>query len=155
MAAAGSPLKMVDAVILLPYFLAVAVIAPLFDSQSCLPPHLYPQSFVNLTSWYVREYGDYFMAEKPPFFVGAVWLEILFQWPLALANIFGIIAAKSWYRTTCLMYGVSTCSGMRLKKPFEFSVELALVGASYSHPFACINRKNAKWVATDDKSITP
>eukprot|EP00262_Sarcandra_glabra_P011817 TRINITY_DN2912_c0_g1_i1.p1 TRINITY_DN2912_c0_g1~~TRINITY_DN2912_c0_g1_i1.p1 ORF type:complete len:172 (-),score=3.12 TRINITY_DN2912_c0_g1_i1:328-843(-) len=98
--------------ILLANFLSIAVGAPLVDAQICLPRRLFPQFLVDMKSWYGNEYGDYLVTEKPHFFVGVVWLQLLVQWPLAIANVYGIIRNKSWYRSTCLIYGVSTCSGM-------------------------------------------
>ncbi|XP_058072592.1 uncharacterized protein LOC131221362 [Magnolia sinica] len=104
-------LQIADAILLL-FFLVISIAAPLIDAQTCLPTRFFPQFLVDLKSWHANEYGDFLMLEKPGFFVGLVWLEIVFQWPLALANIVGIIGRKSWYRTTCLIYGVSTSSGM-------------------------------------------
>ncbi|XP_068639075.1 uncharacterized protein [Aristolochia californica] len=103
--------RVVDTILLF-FFLVIAVAAPLIDGQTCLPSHLFPKLLVDLKSWYGHEYGDYLTMEKPYFFVGIVWLELLFQWPLAIANIYGIVTGRQWYQTTCLMYGISTCSGM-------------------------------------------
>lgn len=106
----GAFLKLVDAVLFL-FFVVIAVAAPLIDAQMCLPAGLLPDLLVDLNNWYTREYGDYLVAEKPHFFVGIVWLELLFQWPLALLNLYGILGGKPWFNTTCLIYGVScfTC----------------------------------------------
>ncbi|XP_077243550.1 uncharacterized protein LOC143884062 [Tasmannia lanceolata] len=103
--------KITDSILLV-FFLLIAICAPLFDSQACLPARIFPGFLVDMKSWYGNEFGDFLMVEKPDFFVGIVWLELLFQWPLSIANIYGIVARKSWYQKTCLMYGVSTCSGM-------------------------------------------
>ncbi|XP_043692324.1 sigma intracellular receptor 2-like [Telopea speciosissima] len=103
--------KLVDAILLL-FFLVVAVVAPLMDSQTCLPVQLFPDFLVDLKSWYAREYGDYLIVEKPDFFVGLVWLELLLQWPLCIANLYAILTRKSWLSTTCLIYGVSTSTSM-------------------------------------------
>ncbi|XP_050382870.1 uncharacterized protein LOC126799667 [Argentina anserina] len=107
----GALLKLVDAVLFL-FFIVIAVAAPLIDAQTCLPQSLFPSFIVELKSWYAREYGDYLVTQKPHFFVGIVWLELLFQWPLALANLYGILASKSWFNTTCLIYGVSVMTSM-------------------------------------------
>ncbi|XP_042504743.1 uncharacterized protein LOC122081626 [Macadamia integrifolia] len=103
--------KLVDAILLL-FFLVIAVVAPLMDSQTCLPLHLFPDFLVDFKSWYAGEYGDYLIGEKPRFFVGLVWLELLLQWPLSIANLYAILARKSWFSTTCLIYGVSTSTSM-------------------------------------------
>ncbi|KAJ4980593.1 hypothetical protein NE237_031430 [Protea cynaroides] len=103
--------KLVD-VILFFFFLVIAVAAPLIDSQTCLPMHLFPEFLVDLKSWYARQYEDYLLVEKPDFFVGIIWLELFFQWPLSVANLYAILAKKSWFSTTCLIYGVSTSTSM-------------------------------------------
>ncbi|XP_052177267.1 uncharacterized protein LOC127791432 [Diospyros lotus] len=107
----GAFSKLIDAMLFL-FFTVVAVVAPLIDAQTCLPADLFPDVLVQLKVWYIRDYGDYLVAEKPNFFVGLVWLELLFQWPLALANLYAILASKSWFPTTCLIYGVSTFTSM-------------------------------------------
>ncbi|KAK6919374.1 hypothetical protein RJ641_015278 [Dillenia turbinata] len=103
--------KLLDAILVI-FFLVIAVGAPLIDSQTCFPSHIFPGYLVDLHAWYCREYGDYLLVEKPDFFVGLVWLELLFQWPLSLINIFGILGGKSWVGTTCLIYGVSVMTSM-------------------------------------------
>lgn len=107
----GAFLKLID-VILFIVFLVIAIAVPLLDAQTCLPSNIFPDILVNLKTWYTHEYGDYLVSEKPHFFVGLIWLELLFAWPLALASLYGIVAGKSWLRTTCLLYGVSTLTSM-------------------------------------------
>lgn len=103
----GALLKLVDATLVV-FFIVIAVAAPLLDSQIILPQCLFPDWLVELQSWlYVRILGHYLVTEKHHFFVGLAWLQLLLQWPLALANLYGILAAKSWFNTTCLIYGVS------------------------------------------------
>ncbi|GFP79541.1 transmembrane protein 97 [Phtheirospermum japonicum] len=103
--------KLVDAVLFI-FFLVIAIFAPLLDAQTCLPNHLFPPFLLELKSWYAQEYGDYLFSEKPHFFVGLVWVELIFQWPLAVASIYAIAAGKSWLSTTCLLYGASTLTTM-------------------------------------------
>ncbi|XP_062106138.1 uncharacterized protein LOC133817590 [Humulus lupulus] len=107
----GVLVKAIDAILFL-FFVIIAVAAPLIDAQTCLPASLIPDLLVELTSWYSREFGDYLVAERPHFFAGLLWLEFLFQWPLALINLYGILGAKSWFNTTCLMYGVSASTAL-------------------------------------------
>ncbi|KAJ7981303.1 transmembrane protein 97-like [Quillaja saponaria] len=107
----GFAVKLADASVFL-LSLVIALSVPIIDGQTCLPLSLYPESFVDLKNWYSREYGDYLFSEKPDFFVGLVWLEILFQWPLALSNIYGILAGKPWIKTTSLIFGVSVTTSM-------------------------------------------
>ncbi|KAM7498280.1 hypothetical protein LguiA_022694 [Lonicera macranthoides] len=107
----GAVMKLIDIVLFL-FFLLIAVVAPLIDAQTCLPLDLFPPLLIDLKSKYASDYGDYLISDKPHFFVGIVWLEILFQWPLAVASLYGIAAGKSWVRTTSLVYGVSTFTAM-------------------------------------------
>ncbi|KAL9297581.1 hypothetical protein ACSQ67_023477 [Phaseolus vulgaris] len=98
----GVVLKLVDAILFL-FFLLIAVVAPLIDAQTCLPLSYFPEFLVQLKEHYTQDYGDYLLAEKPHFFVGLVWLELLFQWPLALLNLYAILTSKPWFNTTCLI----------------------------------------------------
>lgn len=107
----GALLKLIDVILFL-FFIVIALAAPLFDAQTCLPETLFPDFLVELKSWYASEFGDYLVAEKPHFFVGLVWFELIFQWPLALFNFYGILGAKSWLSTTCLIYGASVLTSM-------------------------------------------
>ncbi|KAM0008892.1 putative sigma intracellular receptor 2, EXPERA domain-containing protein [Helianthus debilis subsp. tardiflorus] len=107
----GALMKLVDAILFV-FFLIIVIAAPLLDAQSCLPSNIFPDFLVRLNTWYAHEYGDYLVSEKPHFFVGLVWLELVFAWPLSVASLYGIVAGKSWLPTTCLMYGVSTLTAM-------------------------------------------
>ncbi|XP_050204711.1 uncharacterized protein LOC126654777 [Mercurialis annua] len=107
----GAITKLIDSILFI-FFLVIAVGAPLLDSQTCLPTNLYPQFLLNLKKWYTDSCGDYLIAEKPHFFVGLVWIELLFQWPLALLSLYAILASKPWIRTTCLIYGASVFTSM-------------------------------------------
>ncbi|KAL3363906.1 hypothetical protein AABB24_012906 [Solanum stoloniferum] len=107
----GAFVKLLD-LLLFVYFLLIAIVAPLFDGQVALPKHIFPPVLVDLKSWYTQQYGDYLVSEKPHFFVGLIWLEILFAWPLSVLSLYAIAAGKSWIKTTSLMYGVSTLTAM-------------------------------------------
>ncbi|MCL7033370.1 hypothetical protein MKW94_002998, partial [Papaver nudicaule] len=94
------------------YFLFITIVAPLFDGQTILPIEFFPKLLIDLKSNYAQENNDYLISEKPHFFVGLVWVELLLQWPLCVANLYGILNKKSWVKKTCLIYGVSTATGM-------------------------------------------
>ncbi|CAL5336447.1 unnamed protein product [Camellia sinensis] len=86
---------------------------PAFDAQVFFPSKFFPNFLVDLNLWFTSEYGDYLLIEKPSFFVGLIWLELLFQWPLAIANLYAIlVGGKLWFDSTCLVYGVSALTGM-------------------------------------------
>ncbi|XP_076935557.1 uncharacterized protein LOC143602269 isoform X2 [Bidens hawaiensis] len=107
----GSVMTLVDAILFI-FFLIIALGAPLLDAQTSLPSNMFPDILVRLNNLYTHEYGDYLVLEKPRFFVGLSWLELLFAWPLSITSLYGIVAGKSWLPTTCLMYGVSTLTSM-------------------------------------------
>lgn len=107
----GCCVKLIDAILFL-YFLVIAVVTPLIHGQTCLPQTYFPDMIVNLKKWYIDEYEDYLMAEKPHFYVGLGWLEILFQWPIALYNVYAILACKPCFNNACLIYGVSVSASM-------------------------------------------
>ncbi|KAJ3670423.1 hypothetical protein LUZ60_010747 [Juncus effusus] len=94
------------------FSLILSIVAPLFDAQSCLPSSLYPTPLTELNRWYSDQFGDYLTTEKPLFFVGLVWIELLLLWPLSVANVYGILKGKSWVKTTSLMAGVSAATSM-------------------------------------------
>ncbi|KAI4384972.1 hypothetical protein MLD38_003052 [Melastoma candidum] len=90
----------------------MVVVIPLFDAQSCIPRSFYPDVLADLHASYSHDYGDFLVAEPPLFFVGLVWFEVAFHWPLCLANLAGVLGSKSWFPTTCLVYGVSVVTSM-------------------------------------------
>ncbi|XP_020256595.1 transmembrane protein 97 [Asparagus officinalis] len=102
---------LVDAIILV-FSAVLAIATPLIDSQTIVPSHLYPSALIELKQWYRDQYGDYLMQEEPHFFVGLVWVEILFLWPLCLLNIYGILRRKNWVKTTLIMAGVCSATSM-------------------------------------------
>ncbi|KAF6175764.1 hypothetical protein GIB67_035891 [Kingdonia uniflora] len=107
--------------ILFIFFLFIAIVAPLFDAQTCLPSNFFPDFLVDLKTTYARDNGDYLIAEKPNFFIGLIWLELLVQWPLSIANVYGILRKKSWLQTTCLIYGVCTVTAMSADRALQGS----------------------------------
>ncbi|PHT43219.1 hypothetical protein CQW23_17244 [Capsicum baccatum] len=107
----GAFVKLLDLLLFI-YFFFIAIVALLFDGQTALPSHMFPPVLVDLKDWYTQEYGDYLVSEKPHFFVGLVWLELLLAWPLSVLSLYAIAAGKSWINTTCLLYGVSILTSL-------------------------------------------
>ncbi|KAL1191455.1 hypothetical protein V5N11_034050 [Cardamine amara subsp. amara] len=103
--------KLID-VALFVFFALMAVVAPLIDGQTSLPGGIYPAFLTDLKSNYIADFGDYLLMEKPHFLVGLVWHELVFLWPLSIANVYAILAGKSWFGTTCLLYGASVVTSM-------------------------------------------
>lgn len=103
--------KLIDVILFL-YFALMAVIAPLIDGQTSLPKGIFPAFLTDLKSSYIADFGDYLLLEKPHFLVGLVWHELVFLWPLSIANVYAILAGKSWFGTTCLLYGASLVTSM-------------------------------------------
>ncbi|XP_022735407.1 uncharacterized protein LOC111288689 [Durio zibethinus] len=103
--------KVVDTVLLV-VFVVMLLAGPLIDAQLVLPVTTFPDVLIRLKQSYAEEYQDYLRLEKPHFFVALVWLELVFQWPLVLLNIYGILASKPWLNTTCLIYGASVITAM-------------------------------------------
>ncbi|OMO72326.1 Transmembrane protein 6/97 [Corchorus olitorius] len=102
----GALCKLVDAIVLL-MFVLILVLGPLIDSQAILPETIFPEILVRLRNWFAVEFQDFLMLEKPPSYVALVWLALLFQWPLALLNVYGLLTSKPWFNTTCLIFGAS------------------------------------------------
>ncbi|XBI25243.1 sigma intracellular receptor 2-like isoform X2 [Triticum dicoccoides] len=88
------------------FSLIMAVAAPLFDSQIVLPRGLHPAPLVDIHRWFTVAFGHYLVADPPPFFLGLVWLDLAFLWPVCVANLYGILARRRWSAATSLMAGV-------------------------------------------------
>ncbi|KAF5755835.1 putative sigma intracellular receptor 2, EXPERA domain-containing protein [Helianthus annuus] len=98
-------MKLIDTILFI-YFLIISFAIPLLDAQVCLPSSIFPDILVRFKNWFANILGNYLISEKPHFYVGIAWLELLFAWPISIASIYGIVDGKSWVPTTCLMYGV-------------------------------------------------
>ncbi|CAL5336437.1 unnamed protein product [Camellia sinensis] len=85
----GVLIKLIDAVLLF-FFLVVILAALAFDAQVFFPSKFFPNFLVDLNLLFTSEYDDYLLIEKPCFFVELMWLQLLFQWPLAIANLYAI-----------------------------------------------------------------
>ncbi|KAJ4745463.1 hypothetical protein LUZ62_079868 [Rhynchospora pubera] len=89
----GAITLLLDTIVFI-FSLVIAITTPLLDSQSCLPSHSLTSSL--RLSWIRRNgtpisTGDYLVTEKPRFFVGLIWVEVFFLWPLCVANLYGIV----------------------------------------------------------------
>jgi len=93
------------------FFALMAINVPLLNGQ-ILFPGIYPKLLTDLKDWYSSEFNDYLFIEKPLFFVGLVWHEIIFLLPLSIVNIYAILTSKSWFGTTSLLYGASFLTSM-------------------------------------------
>lgn len=89
----GALPKLIDAA-LLRFFLIISTTPPLIDAQVLLPSNLQPKFLVGL-NWYVKEFDDYFIVERPHSFFGLIWVELLCQCSLSLLCFYGIAASKS------------------------------------------------------------
>ena len=76
--------KVMDRVVLV--FLTVFALAAPLDAGLLLQNYL----LMDLKYMYSNKYGGYLAEQKPGFFVGLLWLEVSFQWPLAVVNLYGI-----------------------------------------------------------------
>ncbi|XP_047337150.1 sigma intracellular receptor 2-like [Impatiens glandulifera] len=101
----GCGKKVVDALLFF-FFLTFVLTTPILDADYILPKELIPKFVVDVKNFYINLVGDYLVVEKPHFFVGLTWFDILIVWPLSILNIYAILAGKSWFSTTSLIQGV-------------------------------------------------
>lgn len=101
----GALITLLDTILFI-YFLGISIVVPTLDAQIVLPSNIFPDVLVHLNMWYINEFGNYLVSEKPHFFVGITWQELVFAWPLCIASLYGIVAGKTWLPTICLIYGV-------------------------------------------------
>ncbi|XWS69530.1 hypothetical protein CRYUN_Cryun04dG0186900 [Craigia yunnanensis] len=107
----GALCKVVDVILLLT-FLTILVVSPVLDAQIYLPESMFPNVLIRLYKWYSIEHQDYLLVDKPHFFTALMKLELVFQWPLALLNIYGLLTSKPWFNTTCIIFGASVITSM-------------------------------------------
>ncbi|KAI3845556.1 hypothetical protein MKX03_019705 [Papaver bracteatum] len=79
------------------YFLLISIQIPLLNAQIIIPTEPFPKFLVDL---------------KPHFRVGLAWVELLLQWPLAVASAYGFLKKRSWVKKTSLVYGVSASTSL-------------------------------------------
>ncbi|XP_050210977.1 uncharacterized protein LOC126661205 [Mercurialis annua] len=108
----GAITKVIDTMLFL-NFIIMALAVPLMSGQLCLPLKLYPKFLINLMKWYSHEFGDHLYSHNPPnYFRGISWWDLLFHFPLVCLGLYGILGAKPWFNTVCLMYGASISATM-------------------------------------------
>ncbi|GMI99835.1 hypothetical protein like AT1G05210 [Hibiscus trionum] len=96
--------KVVDTMLLFT-FLSMSLVPPLLDSQALLPESVVPDVLLRLYKWYTTEHQDYLLLERPAFFIALTKLELFYVWPLAMINLYGLLTAKPWFKSTCLIFG--------------------------------------------------
>ncbi|KAI3859576.1 hypothetical protein MKX03_007595 [Papaver bracteatum] len=104
------------------YFFFLSIQIPLFNGQTVLPIEIFPKFLVNLVSKYAQDNNDYLISDKPHFFIGLVWAELLLQWPLCMASFYGIVKKRSWVKKTCLIYGISALTCVSYSQLIPFTV---------------------------------
>lgn len=107
----GVVMKVIDAIVL-GLLVVIALAVPLFDAQLILPPHLFPEFLIHFKDWLTLQLDHYMLVEKPYFYVGFAWLQLLFNWPLSIAALYSFAAGNTTcFTTTCLPLAVSlfTC----------------------------------------------
>ncbi|PHU12209.1 hypothetical protein BC332_19139 [Capsicum chinense] len=128
----GDFLNLFD-LLLFMYILFMSIALPLIDVQFALPEHMFHPLLVNLKNWYIQEFGDYLVSEKLHFFVGLIWLDLFFAWPLCVLSVYAIAAGKSWINTNCLLYGASTLTSLDEDSLLTLIVELRCYWFSGAH----------------------
>ncbi|GMI99834.1 hypothetical protein like AT1G05210 [Hibiscus trionum] len=93
--------KVVDGLLLLA-FVGILVIVPLDIPDSVVPYDRNP-----FYKFYTAVSQDYLVLERPPFFMALMMLELFYLFPLAVLNIYGLLAGKPWFNSTCLIFGSS------------------------------------------------
>lgn len=116
----GVLIKLIDAMLFV-FFLVIAFAVPLLDAQTILPSNIFPNILIHFKNWFTLEFGNYLLSEKPHFFVGIAWMELLFAWPLSIISLYGIVSGKSWLPITCFTFGLYFLTALVfLTSPFNF-----------------------------------
>eukprot|EP00887_Chlorella_sp_A99_P002386 scaffold10.g2386.t1 len=84
----------------------------LVDGQAVLPKSWYPQSLLDVQSWYLDTYQDPLMRDLPLWFKSLVYTEVFLQLPFFLLGSYAWIARKNWIRIPALIYGSFVASTM-------------------------------------------
>ncbi|XP_057493863.1 uncharacterized protein LOC130779281 [Actinidia eriantha] len=104
-------IKLIDRILLV-FLLILVVAAPLDAGLLWLSRDLSSDDLMQYL--YIRKYGEYLATRKPSFFVALIGLEVVFQWPLAVMNLYGISLGgrPRWFRATTAVFGSSYCTSM-------------------------------------------
>ncbi|KAF3674791.1 putative transmembrane protein 97-like [Capsicum annuum] len=137
----GDFLNLFD-LLLFMYILFMSIALALIDGHFALPEHMFHPLLVNLKNWYIQEFGDYLVSEKLHFFVGLIWLDLFFAWPLCVLSVYAIANGKSWINTTCLLHGASTLTSLNRESDQDRSQgrELVLGGGRVSIGSSVLDR---------------
>jgi len=105
--------KVIDIILVL-FLINVATTAPL-DLGLLLQLRGGPTSSP-LLPWYKIKVGEYLATQKPAWFIGIVWLEVFFLWPLSVLNLYALVKRPHppphWFRFTSLIYGASYAASL-------------------------------------------
>lgn len=81
------------------FFIIHVPITWLIDAQGVIiPREVYPEFLQNLTLWYIKSFDDVLMANPPIWFQSFVFFELIFQFPLLLLNIYGLIKSEFYLK---------------------------------------------------------
>eukprot|EP00270_Netrium_digitus_P015012 TRINITY_DN5195_c0_g1_i1.p1 TRINITY_DN5195_c0_g1~~TRINITY_DN5195_c0_g1_i1.p1 ORF type:complete len:167 (+),score=40.29 TRINITY_DN5195_c0_g1_i1:53-553(+) len=98
------------------FFIAFFIIhiptAILMDGQMVLPPWLFPQFLQKGLSFHILTFQDFLVRERPSWFLGLIWCELLLQVPFFLAGTYAFIKGKEWIRTPALLYCAQASGSM-------------------------------------------
>ncbi|GJW22465.1 paired amphipathic helix protein Sin3-like protein 2 isoform X3 [Tanacetum coccineum] len=125
--------------ILFMYFVGIVIVVPILDAQIVLPSNIFPDVLVHLNKWYVDEFGNYLVSEKPHFFVGITWQELVFAWPLCIASLYVLVCAnmetiKEW---------------LDVEKRFELDMLLESVNSALKRVEELLNGINNRSVSSE------
>jgi|SRR6056297_3498706 len=86
------------------YFVTHIPITLFIDAQS-ISSMYHPPAFTNLLRWYTETYGDFLMANPPPWFQAVVACELVMQLPFFFVAAYGFWTQQNWLRLPCIVYG--------------------------------------------------
>jgi len=89
------------------YFAIHIPITILVDAHALVPDrNIFPQATIDAVDWYIKEFGDFLMAEPPLWFQSLVWAEMLLQLPFFFFAVYAFAKCRNWIRIPALLYGM-------------------------------------------------